>query len=334
MAKETKPSSMNTGLENALKNIRKNFGMDSILTFDPNTTVALARQSSGILPLDMILGGGYPLGRIIEIFGPESSGKTTIAIKAISSFQKAGKVCAFIDAEHAFDPEYARNLGINLENLLFAQPDTGETALDIAEQLIRSGDVGLIVVDSVAALVPRAEIDGDMGSSHVGLHARLMSQAMRKMTGVISKSNCVVIFINQLREKVGQIYGNPEVTTGGRALKFYATIRLDVRKRDVIKEEGESVANRTRMKTVKNKTYPPFKECEIDIIYGSGPDAAGAVLDIAIKEDLIQKAGAWYKYNGEQYHGRDELKAFFLSEEGDEAFCELKEKVREILSRA
>lgn len=313
-----------------LKDIRKEFGEESILTFDSSTALSLPRVSSGILPLDYILGGGYALGRIVEIFGPESSGKTTITLKAIASMQKEGKICAFIDAEHAFDPVYAKNLGINLNTLLYTAPDNGEQALDIAEELIRSGKIGLVVVDSVAALVPKKEIDGEMGDANVGLHARLMSQAMRKLTGIVNKSNCVLIFINQIREKVGIMYGSPETTTGGRALKFYASIRLDVRKKQTITEGTESVANHVRVKTVKNKTYPPLKECEFDIIFGKGPDEEGSLIDSAINMELIDKAGAWYTLaDGSRFQGANKLKEFFKTEQGKLVFEDLKKKIAE-----
>ena len=325
-----KDSNIEKDVQELLKGIRKEFGQESITTFDPNTALALPRLSSGILPLDFILGGGYTVGRIVEIYGPESSGKTTIALKSIASAQKENKICAFVDAEHAFDPVYAKNLGINLNTLLYSAPDTGEQALEIVEQLIRSGKVGLVVVDSVAALVPQAEIDGEMGDANVGLHARLMSQAMRKLTGVIDKSNSVVIFINQIREKVGTVYGNPETTTGGRALKFYASIRLDVRKKETLKEGTESVANHVKVKTVKNKTYPPFKECEFDIIFGKGPDEEGSLIDSAINMELIDKAGAWYTLaDGSRFQGTNKLKEFFKTEQGKPIFEELKEKIFE-----
>lgn len=315
-------------VKNLLKDIRKEFGQESILTFDPANALALPRISSGILPLDFILGGGYTLGRIVEVYGPESSGKTTIALKAIASAQKENKICAFIDAEHAFDPLYAKNLGIDLNTLLYTAPDSGEQALDIGEQLIRSGKVGMVVVDSVAALVPKKEIDGEMGDANVGLHARLMSQAMRKLTGAIHKADCVVIFINQIREKVGVSYGNPEVTTGGRALKFYSSIRLEVRKKQTITDGTESVANHVRVKTVKNKTYPPYKECEFDIIFGKGPDEEGSLIDSAINMELINKAGAWFTLDdGTRFHGVNQMKEFFKTEQGKLVFEVLKEKV-------
>lgn len=316
-----------------IKEIRKDFGDDSILTFDSSTSLSLPKISSGILPLDMVLGGGYCLGRIIEIFGPESSGKTTIATKAIASFQSNGKICAFIDAEHAFDPQYAKALGVNLDVLLYSAPDNGEQALEMAETLVRTGKVGLIVIDSVAALVPKKEIDGDMGDSNVGLHARLMSQAMRKLTAITAKSNCVIIFINQIREKVGVIYGNPEVTTGGRALKFYSSVRLDVRKKETVKEGNESIANHVRVKTVKNKTFPPYKECEFDIIFGKGPDDEGSLVDLAIEAGIIEKAGSWFTLqNGSRFHGKDQIKQFFNTPEGEEPFNEVKEKLRNLFN--
>ena len=308
-----------------ISQIRKDFGKDAIMTFDSNSVQQIPRISSGILPLDMILGGGICLGRIFEVYGPESSGKTTIATKAIASFQKNNKICAFIDAEHAFDPHYAKALGVNLETLLFTQPDNGEQALDIAEQLIRTGKVSLIVVDSVAALVPKKEIDGDMGDANVGLHARLMSQAMRKLTAIASKSNCSLIFINKKQKKVGVVYGNPETTTGGRALKFYASVRLEVRKKQTITEGTESIANHVRVKTVKNKTFPPFKECEFDIIFGKGPDEEGSLIDLAIEAGIIEKAGAWFTLkDGSRFHGVGKIKEFFETPEGKKEFDNLK----------
>lgn len=321
-------------IKDVIKSIRKVYGDDSIMTFDSSSVVEIPKISSGILPLDMILGGGICLGRIYELFGPESSGKTTIAIKTIASFQGKGKLCAFIDAEHAFDPVYARNLGVDLDRLLFCQPDNGEQALDITDQLVRTGKVSLIIIDSVAALVPKKEIDGDMGDSNVGLHARLMSQAMRKLTAVTSKSECTLMFINQIREKVGVAYGNPETTTGGRALKFYSSVRLDIRKKQTITEGTESVANHVRIKTVKNKTFPPNKECEFNIIYGKGPDDEGSLIDIAVEAEIINKAGAWFTLpNGARFHGAQQIKNFFQTPEGKVAFEDLKVKVEQYLQR-
>ncbi len=273
---------------------------------------AVESVSSGVLALDIALGiGGYPRGRIIEVYGPESSGKTTVTLHAIAEVQRAGGTAAFIDAEHALDPTYARNLGVNIDELLLSQPDTGEQALEIAEALVRSGAVDIIVVDSVAALVPKAEIEGDMGDSFVGLQARLMSQAMRKLSGAISKSKCLAIFINQLREKVGVMFGNPEVTPGGRALKFYASVRLDVRRVEAIKQGNDVVGNRTKIKVVKNKVAPPFKQAEVDIMYGEGISKVGSIVDIGTEQEIIQKSGAWFSYNSQRLgQGRENAKQF------------------------
>lgn len=310
-------------LDDVLKKINKQFGEGAIMTYDDDNLPKIERLSSGILPLDLILGGGYPVGRIIEIYGPESSGKTTIALKAIASAQKAGKTCAFIDAEHALDPQYAKVLGVKMNSLLISQPNNGEEALEIAEALVRSGAIGMIVVDSVAALTPRKEVDGEMGDANVGLHARLMSQAMRKLTPVLGASNCIAIFINQIREKVGVMYGNPETTTGGRALKFYASVRLDVRKKETLKNGTESVANRTKVKTVKNKTYPPFKQTEFDIVFGKGPDEVGSVIDFAIAQEIINKAGAWFTFKDRRFRGKSEVVEYFNTE-GKAEFEKLK----------
>ena len=283
---------------------------------------------SGSLLLDDALGiGGYPKGRIIEIFGPESSGKTTVALHVVAEVQKMGGIAGFIDAEHALDPTYAAHIGVDIDNLYISQPDNGEQALEITETMVRSGAVDVIIVDSVAALVPKAEIDGEMGDSHVGLHARLMSQALRKLTGIISKSNCVVIFINQLREKVGVMFGNPETTTGGRALKFYASVRLDVRRIETLKVGGEVVGNRTRVKVVKNKVAPPFKEAEFDIMFGKGISKEGDILDLAVLHDIINKAGAWYSYNGEKIgQGRENTKLYLAN--NPEVMEEIEQQVR------
>ncbi|SDC88642.1 recombination protein RecA [Paenibacillus sp. UNCCL117] len=299
-------------LENALRQIEKQFGKGSIMKLGESTHMQVETIPSGSLALDIALGiGGFPRGRIIEVYGPESSGKTTVALHAIAEVQKAGGTAAFIDAEHALDPLYASKLGINIDELLLSQPDTGEQALEIAEALVRSGAVDIIVVDSVAALVPKAEIEGEMGDSHVGLQARLMSQALRKLSGAINKSKTIAIFINQLREKVGVMFGNPETTPGGRALKFYSSVRLDVRRIETIKQGNDMVGNRTRIKVVKNKVAPPFKQAEIDIMYGEGISREGSLVDIATEMDIIQKSGAWYSYNNDRLgQGRENAKQF------------------------
>ncbi|WP_227013955.1 recombinase RecA [Paenibacillus psychroresistens] len=299
-------------LEMALRNIEKQFGKGSIMKLGESTHMQIEAISTGALALDIALGvGGFPRGRIIEVFGPESSGKTTVALHAIASVQKNGGTAAFIDAEHALDPAYAAKLGINIDELLLSQPDTGEQALEIAEALVRSGAVDIIVVDSVAALVPKAEIEGDMGDSHVGLQARLMSQALRKLSGAINKSKVIAIFINQLREKVGVMFGNPEVTPGGRALKFYSTIRLDVRRIESIKQGNDVVGNRTRIKVVKNKVAPPFKQAEVDIMYGEGISKEGSLIDIGTEMDIVDKSGAWYSFEGERLgQGRENAKQY------------------------
>lgn len=297
-------------LETALGQIEKQFGKGAVMRLGQNQHMNIEHISTGSLSLDIALGiGGLPRGRIVEIYGPESSGKTTLSLHCIAEGQKNGGNVAFIDVEHALDPNYAAALGVDVDSLLVSQPDTGEDALEIAEALIRSGAIDVIVIDSVAALVPKTEIEGEMGDSHVGLHARLMSQALRKLAGAINKSNCVAIFINQLREKVGVIYGNPEVTTGGRALKFYSSVRIDVRRVETLKVNGEMVGNRTRAKVVKNKIAPPFKEAEFDIMYGEGISRIGELVDLAVKADVIQKAGAWFSYNGERLgQGRENVK--------------------------
>ncbi|MDG0793614.1 recombinase RecA [Cohnella ginsengisoli] len=296
----------------ALRQIEKQFGKGSIMKLGEQTNLQVETYSSGALALDIALGiGGFPRGRIIEVYGPESSGKTTVALHAIAEVQRAGGQAAFIDAEHALDPMYARNLGVNIDELLLSQPDTGEQALEIAEALVRSGAVDIVVVDSVAALVPKAEIEGDMGDSFVGLQARLMSQAMRKLSGAISKSKSIAIFINQLREKVGVMFGNPETTPGGRALKFYASVRLDVRRIESIKQGNDVVGNRTRIKVVKNKVAPPFKQAEVDIMYGEGISREGSIIDIGVELDIVQKSGAWFSFNGERLgQGRENSKQF------------------------
>jgi len=300
-------------LENALKQIEKDFGKGSIMKLgEASAHMNIDVIPTGNLPLDIALGvGGMPRGRIVEIYGPESSGKTTIALHVIAEAQKLGGIAAFIDAEHALDPVYAKKLGVDIDNLLISQPDNGEQALDIADALVRSNAIDIVVVDSVAALVPKAEIEGEMGDSHVGLQARLMSQAMRKLTGVISKSHTTAIFINQIREKIGVMFGSPETTTGGRALKFYSTVRLDVRKIDTLKQGNEIVGNRTRIKVVKNKIAPPFKQAEFDIMYGEGVSKEGCIVDIGTDLEIIEKSGAWYSYAGTRLgQGRENVKDF------------------------
>ncbi len=319
-------------LELALSQVEKKFGKGAVMKLgDAAEKITISTISSGCLELDCALGvGGIPRGRIVEIYGPESSGKTTVALHAIAEAQKMGGTAAFIDAEHALDPVYAENLGVDTENLYISQPDTGEEALEIAELLCRSGAVDIVVIDSVAALVPKAELEGDMGDSHVGLQARLMSQALRKLTGVISKSNTIVIFINQLREKVGVMFGNPETTTGGKALKFYASIRLDVRKLDTIKNGTDFVGSRTRIKVVKNKVSPPFKIAEFDIIYGEGISKESSVLDMAVEHKIIAKTGAWYSYNDiRMAQGRDNARLFL--KDNKELCAEIESKIREKL---
>jgi recombination protein RecA len=316
-------------LEVALRQIEKQFGKGSIMKLGESTHMQVETISSGSLALDIALGvGGFPRGRIIEVYGPESSGKTTVALHAIAEVQKAGGTAAFIDAEHALDPLYASKLGINIDELLLSQPDTGEQALEIAEALVRSGAVDIIVVDSVAALVPKAEIEGEMGDSHVGLQARLMSQALRKLSGAISKSNVIAIFINQLREKIGVMFGHPETTPGGRALKFYSTLRLDVRRVETIKQGNDMVGNRTKIKVVKNKVAPPFKQADIDIMYGEGISREGSIVDIGTEMDIINKSGAWYSYNNERLgQGRENSKQFL--KENKEIANIIEQKIRD-----
>lgn len=320
-------------LEMAMGQIEKQFGKGAVMKLGESTHLAIETIPTGAIGLDIALGvGGVPRGRVVEIFGPESSGKTTVALHIIAEAQKAGGDAAFIDAEHALDPVYAKKLGVDIDNLIVSQPDTGEQALEIAEALVRSGAIDVIVIDSVAALVPKAEIDGEMGDAHVGLQARLMSQALRKLAGVISKSNTTAIFINQLREKVGIMFGNPETTPGGRALKFYASVRLDVRKIETLKQGTEIFGNRTRVKVVKNKVAPPFKEAEFDIIYGEGISKVGSILDVGVNLDIVNKSGAWFSYNGQRIgQGRENVKQFL--KENFEIAKEIESRIRENYSQ-
>ncbi|MBR0350782.1 MAG: recombinase RecA [Clostridia bacterium] len=315
-------------LEMAMSQIEKQFGKGSVMKLGEFKAMEVEAISTGALSLDMALGiGGVPRGRIIEVFGPESSGKTTLALHVVAEAQKLGGEAAFIDAEHALDPVYAKKLGVDIDNLIVSQPDTGEQALEITESLVRSGALDVIVVDSVAALVPKAEIDGDMGDSHMGLQARLMSQALRKLAGAINKSKTVLIFINQLREKIGVMFGNPETTTGGRALKFYASVRLDIRRIENIKQDGEVTGNRVRVKVIKNKVAPPFREAEFDIVYGEGISKAGNILDMAVNMDIIEKSGSWFSYNGERIgQGRENVKK--LLQDNPKMLEEVEAKVR------
>ncbi len=316
-------------LEAALSQIEKQFGKGSVMKLGEYKTMNVEAIPTGALGLDIALGiGGVPRGRIIEIFGPESSGKTTLALHIIAEAQKMNGEAAFIDAEHALDPVYAKHLGVDIDNLIVSQPDTGEQALEITESLVRSGALDVIVVDSVAALVPKVEIDGDMGDSHMGLQARLMSQALRKLAGAINKSKTVIIFINQLREKIGVMFGNPETTTGGRALKFYASVRLDIRKIENIKQDGEIIGNRARVKVIKNKVAPPFREAEFDIIYGKGISKEGNILDMAVNLDIIEKSGSWFSYNGEKIgQGRENAKKYL--KDNPEIMQEIEKKIRD-----
>ncbi|MBQ7535289.1 MAG: recombinase RecA [Stomatobaculum sp.] len=325
MDKETRMKA----LDAALTQIEKAYGKGAVMKLgDPANTMNVETVPTGSLSLDLALGlGGVPKGRVIEIYGPESSGKTTVALHMVAEVQKRGGIAGFIDAEHALDPVYAKNIGVDIDNLYISQPDNGEQAMEITETMVRSGAVDIVIVDSVAALVPKAEIDGDMGDSHVGLQARLMSQALRKLTGVMAKSNCTVIFINQLREKIGVMFGNPETTTGGRALKFYASVRLDVRRIDSLKQSGEVIGNRVRVKVVKNKIAPPFKEAEFDIMFGKGISREGDILDLAAKEDIIEKSGAWYAYQGAKIgQGRENAKNYLA--QNPAVMAEVEAKVR------
>lgn len=330
MAKEKKSAVKDTdaALDDAISQIEKKFGKGSVMRLGDRTAVDVDVIPSGSLTLDKALGiGGYPKGRIIEIYGPESSGKTTLTLHAIAQAQKLGGKAAFIDAEHAIDPVYAKNLGVDIDELILSQPDSGEQALEIAEMLVRSGVIDLIVIDSVAALVPQVELDGEMGDAAVGLQARLMSKALRKLSGVMNKTNCTVIFINQLREKIGVMYGNPETTTGGRALKFYSSVRVEIRRSEQIKQNGEIVGNKANIKVVKNKVAPPFKTTQVDIIYGKGISRDGEILDLAVEGDIVEKSGVWYAYNGEKIgQGRENAKNFLL--EHPAIFAEVEEKVK------
>ncbi|MBQ0145991.1 MAG: recombinase RecA [Lachnospiraceae bacterium] len=318
-------------LDAALAQIEKQYGKGSVMKLgDSNTDMGVEAIPTGSVSLDIALGiGGIPKGRVIEIYGPESSGKTTLALHMIAETQKRGGIAGFIDAEHAMDPVYAGNIGVDIDNLYISQPDNGEQAMEITETMVRSGAMDIIVVDSVAALVPKAEIDGDMGDSHVGLQARLMSQALRKLTGAISKTNCTVVFINQLREKIGVMFGNPETTTGGRALKFYASVRMDIRRTETLKAGGEMVGNHVRVKVVKNKVAPPFKEAEFDIVFGTGISKEGDLIDLAVTDGIVEKSGAWYAYLGEKIgQGRENAKNYLA--ENPDVCREIEDKVREI----
>jgi recombination protein RecA len=326
---DKRASDKQKALESALAQIERQFGKGSIMRLGADNPVAeIEATSTGSLGLDIALGiGGLPKGRIIEVYGPESSGKTTLTLHAIAEEQKKGGICAFVDAEHALDPQYAKRLGVNLDDLLISQPDTGEQALEIVDTLVRSGAVSMVVIDSVAALTPKSELEGDMGDSSVGVHARLMSQAMRKLTGSISRSNCMVIFINQIRMKIGVMFGSPETTTGGNALKFYASVRLDIRRIGAIKDRDEVVGNTTRVKVVKNKVAPPFKQVEFDIMYGEGISKTGELLDIGVKAGVVEKSGAWYSYGDERIgQGRENAKGFLKS--NPQIALEIEDKIR------
>ena len=330
MANEVKiDENKRKALESALSQIEKAYGKGSVMKLGDNMHLNVETVPSGSLGLDLALGvGGVPKGRVVEVYGPESGGKTTVALHMVAEVQKRGGIAGFIDAEHALDPVYAKKIGVDIDNLYISQPDTGEQALEITETMVRSGAVDIVIVDSVAALVPKAEIEGEMGDSHVGLQARLMSQALRKLTAIIGKTNCTVIFINQLREKVGVMFGNPETTTGGRALKYYSSIRLEVRRGEQIKKDGEAIGNRTKIKVVKNKVAPPVRTAEVDIIYGEGISREGDILDLAVAENIVNKSGAWYAYNGDKIgQGRENAK-LFLKEHPD-LMEEVEQKVRE-----
>ncbi len=329
MAKEIKvDENKQRALESAVAQIEKAYGKGAIMKLGDNTHLNVETFPTGSLGLDLALGvGGIPKGRVVEIYGPESGGKTTVALHAVAEVQKLGGIAGFIDAEHALDPVYAKKIGVDIDNLYISQPDNGEQALEIAETMVRSGAIDIVVVDSVAALVPKAEIEGEMGDSHVGLQARLMSQALRKLTGIIGKTSCSVIFINQLREKVGVMFGNPETTTGGRALKFYSSIRLEVRRGEQIKKDGEAVGNRVRIKVVKNKVAPPFREAEVDLMYGVGISREGDILDLAAEDNIVNKSGAWYAYQGDKIgQGRENAKQYFRDH--PDVMQEIEAKVR------
>ena len=319
----------NKALETALSQIEKSFGKGSIMKLGDNKMEAVEATSTGSLGLDLALGvGGIPRGRVIEIFGPESSGKTTLTLHIVAEAQKKGGTCAFIDAEHALDPIYAKKLGVNIDDLLISQPDTGEQALEIADTLVRSGAIDVIIIDSVAALVPKAELDGEMGDSHMGLQARLMSQALRKLTGSIARTNCTIIFINQIRMKIGVMFGNPETTTGGNALKFYASVRLDIRRIGAIKEKDEVVGNLTKVKVVKNKVAPPFRQVEFDIMYGQGISKAGELIDLGVKANIVEKSGSWFSYNNQRIgQGRENAKQYLI--DNPKVAAEIEKKIRD-----
>ena len=333
MAKPNIDENKLKALESAMAQIERNYGKGAVMKLGDNAHLNVETVPSGSLSLDIALGvGGVPKGRVVEVYGPESGGKTTVALHMVAEVQKRGGIAGFIDAEHALDPVYAKKIGVDIDNLYISQPDTGEQALEITETMVRSGAIDIVIVDSVAALVPKAEIEGDMGESHVGLQARLMSQALRKLTAIIGKTSCTVIFINQLREKVGVMFGNPETTTGGRALKYYSSIRLEVRRGEQIKKDGEAIGNRTRIKVVKNKVAPPFREAEVDIIYGEGISREGDILDLAAKEDIVNKSGAWYAYGGSKIgQGRENAKTYL--KEHPDVMAEIEEKVREKFSK-
>ena len=333
MAKPNIDENKLKALESAMAQIERNYGKGAVMKLGDNTHLNVETVPSGSLSLDIALGvGGVPKGRVVEVYGPESGGKTTVALHMVAEVQKRGGIAGFIDAEHALDPVYAKKIGVDIDNLYISQPNTGEQALEITETMVRSGAIDIVIVDSVAALVPKAEIEGDMGDSHVGLQARLMSQALRKLTAIIGKTSCTVIFINQLREKVGVMFGNPETTTGGRALKYYSSIRLEVRRGEQIKKDGEAIGNRTRIKVVKNKVAPPFREAEVDIIYGEGISREGDILDLAAKEDIVNKSGAWYAYDGNKIgQGRENAKTYL--KEHPDIMAEIEQKVREKFSK-